>query len=346
MSITIENRKKTPRLAIVGCGAIAETFFLPALAKQSGVIERLILVDVDQERVVSLAEIFGVRYHLADYHELLYEQLDGVIVATPHNLHYPITMDFLENGVHVLCEKPLAESSAQAKEMVNLARKNGVKLCVNNTRRLFPSSIKVKELITEGHLGDLISMEYYEGGAFSWPTTSGFYFNSKESPKGVLLDRGGHVLDLACWWLGEKPDLILSQNDSFGGPEAVTHIQYEHGGCQGKIKLSWLFKLGNVYRIEGTQGAIEGSIYERNTFTFTPKSSEPQKIKLKSVEKDFYDFGNTIISNFLKVISGEEEPLISGAEVLDSIKFIEESYNHASRFEMPWYASWVNNNGK
>jgi predicted dehydrogenase len=137
--------KNTPRIAIVGCGAFTEVFYLPALAHHPEILKEAILVDNNEERLKKLALKFHVAEYHKDYHKVL-DKVDGAIVAVPHQFHYPISMDFLKKGVHVLCEKPLADSPDKASEMVDQAARSGVTLSANHTQRLFPANIKIKEL--------------------------------------------------------------------------------------------------------------------------------------------------------------------------------------------------------
>ena len=334
-----------PRIAIIGCGAIAESYYLPAIARRPSVLERLVLVDSNQARVQEVASAFNVPNYLCDYREVL-NKVDGVIIAVPHHLHHPISMDFLAAGAHVLCEKPLAESVTEANEMVAQAKRYGVTISVNNTRRLFPAYSKIKELLSNGAIGNPLSLKYFEGWRFDWPTASGFYFNTKTSRKGVLLDRGAHVLDAICWWLGGRPKPISSENDSFGGPEAVAHISLEYNGCAIEVKLSWLSNLQNKYIISGELGVIENGVEDWWVVPITSKSGKTETIKLKSKEKDYNDFAHKMVANFLDVISRHEKPLVPASEVIPSIALIEECYKTATRFRMPWYETLGAPDGK
>lgn len=335
----------SPRIALVGCGAIAELYYLPAIARYPSVLEKLILVDINGARAQKLAVGFNVQNYLIDYRKVLGE-VDGVIIAAPHHLHYSMSMEFLSHGVHVLCEKPLAESAVEAKEMVKQSDKTGAMISVNHTRRLFASLLKVKELLSDKAIGNPLSIKYFEGEKFDWPTRSGFYFDARMSPRGVLLDRGTHALDLICWWLGGKPRLISSQNDSFGGCEAVAHVQFEHNGCVGEVRVSWLHQLPNSYTIEGESGTIEGSVYDWRCVTVTTRPGKKKEIRLKSNETHYADFCNRVVANFLDIASKGDKPLISASDVLDSMELIDECYETASRFSMPWYETLEALDGK
>src|SRR3990172_6682819 len=125
--------ERWPTIAVIGCGAITETFYLPAFKHCAHLFRQLILVDSDLERARGLGQQFQVTNYLTDYRDIL-GLVDGVIIAVPHHLHYSISKDLLTAGVHVLCEKPLAQTGPEAKEMIRLADENGVTISVNNTR--------------------------------------------------------------------------------------------------------------------------------------------------------------------------------------------------------------------
>lgn len=336
MTVNKGSNGGTPRLAIIGCGAFTELYYLPALTKYPEALERVILVDRDLGRAQKLAAEYHISRCEQDYHAVLTE-VDGVIIATPHHLHYPISMDFIRQSVHILCEKPLAESPDEARDMVANAALCGVSLATNYTQRLFPSSVKIKELMTKGTLGKLTSIRYDWGSFYTWPTASGFYFNSKESPKGVLLDRGPHPLDLICWWLGAKPSIVSVETDSFGGPEAVAHVKLHHNGCDIEVRLSWLNELSNSYTITGEAGEIHNGIEEWWHVPITYKSGKTEAIKLQQEEEDYMEFGRRVVGNFLDVISKGEKPLIPAQQVVPSVELIAECYQAGTRFKLPWY---------
>jgi predicted dehydrogenase len=333
---TLKSDNNSPTIALVGCGAMAEMFYLPALSQYPQVLKELILVDSDLERARRTAERFGVGKFLADYREVV-TSVHGVIIALPHHLHYSVSKDFLSSGVHVLCEKPLAETSAEVNEMLKLAENKGATISVNNTRRLFPSSGTVKRLIADGEIGTVLSISYYEGGEFTWPTTSGFYFNSKLSRKGVLLDIGAHVFDVICWWLGGRPQIISCENDSFGGCEAAVAVFFEHKRCKGEIRLSRLMRLPNYFWIRGEKGTIEGGVYDRRSVTLSTAAANGKQRKIQVEGDNSLKIADRLVANFLDVLAHKSRPLISASEVLTSIELLEEAYDKVTRFRMPWY---------
>jgi len=324
----------SPKIAVVGCGAICESYYLPALNRKHDVFQQLILVDLDEQRLRTIQTNYGAKIGVKDYREIL-GHVDGVIVATPHFSHYSITMDFLREGAHVLCEKPLADSGRDVREMIAQAKASGVTLSVNNIFRLYPSFKRVKKLISDKSLGKIRSITYLDGEEFGWPTVSGFYFDKRYS-KGVLLDKGAHALDTICWWIGCKPTLISCQTDSFGGPEAAVSVKFQHETLRGEVRLSWLAKLQNRYRIECESGYVSGGTQDWGRVSVGPGSGKPRIMEVDSTAHPEQILRETMVDNFLDVVCGKSDPLVPATEVVGSIDLIEESYAAAKRFDMPW----------
>jgi predicted dehydrogenase len=318
---------------MIGCGAIAERFHLPGLAKMPDVIERVVLVDRNADRTRSMAGMFGIRRQARDLNEVINE-IDGAIVAVPPALHHPICMDLLTHGIPVLCEKPLAESPAEGRDMVALAKERNVALCVNHTRRVLPAYAEIKRLLDSGAIGELVEISWEEGCEFDWPAASAFQFRS--GARGVLLDTGIHSLDLICWWLGRQPEFVSSQTDSFGGPEALAEVALQSGPCRIHLRLSWLSRLANRYTIVGERGTISGVLDYFDRITITTPSGQRHVRHLREPERTYNDFGCRIIANFIEVVAGRAAPLVPAESVLPALDVMDECYAAATRLCMPW----------
>ena len=323
------------RVAVIGCGAITESFYLPALERLK-TTTTVVLVDRDRDRLEALESRLPGARSATDYRQIL-PDIDAAILATPPDSHFPIGKACLEAGVHLLCEKPLATVPAEARELAEIADRAGLIIGVNNTRRLFPSMAHVQRQIERGALGRIRSIEYFEGQPFEWPTASGFYFAASPTPRGVLLDRGAHVLDLLCWWLGGRPRVVASFNDSFGGPEAVAHLQLTHEDCRIDVRLSWLYKQRNRFTVMGDEGRIDGDIYDWRAVLEGAKGGKAKTRRFSSRAGVFNDFGDIVTRNFIAAAAGREDVLVPGSVVLDSLELIEDSYRSAKRFDLPWF---------
>lgn len=328
---------KSPVVALIGCGAITEALHLPALARHPKVAGKAICVDRNIARAKAMAAKFGAAAAVARYEDVIGD-IDGAIVAVPPRLHYPVTMDLLAARKTVLCEKPLTETAAQAIDLIEKAAQTGAALCVNNYRRLYPSSIKMRDLIASGDLGTIRHLEFFSGERFDWPAASGAYFGATAA-RGVMADVGAHALDLICWWLGGKPEVTSYEDDSMGGTEAVAVLRFRMKECEGVVRLSWLSKYPNTYEIQGDRGSARGGLYDWNSLEVNASGTR-RKIRLRSHVAAPQDLGADVLDNFLEVLQGSARPLVSGADVLPSMQLLDDCYANRKRMAMPWYDAW------
>jgi predicted dehydrogenase len=331
--------KEAPVIALIGCGAIAEALHLPALSRHPKVMAKAVCVDPNLRRAEAMATKFGAARAVERYQDVIAD-VDGAIVAVPPKLHYPVTMDFLTAEVHVLCEKPLTESGEEARGLVAKARLTGAALCVNNYRRLYPSSIKVRDLIAARELGSVRHLEFLWGEQFDWPAASGAYFGVAAGGRGVLADKGAHILDLICWWLGGKPEVVSYEDDSMGGTEAVAVLHFRMNECEGVVRLSWLSRYANTFEIRGDRATVSGRLFDWNTVDLKHGTGRQQKLRLPSAAKVPQDLGSTLLDNFLDVVRGRAVPVVAASDVLPSIELLDDCYARRKRIAMPWYDTW------
>ncbi len=323
-------------LALVGCGAAAKRYYVPALKRHLRDLGGLFLVDPDIRMARDLAADLQGGSPVEDYHGLL-NKVQGAIVAVPNSLHYSVTLDFLRGGAHVLCEKPLAETAVQAEQLCRCAEESGLQLLVNNTRRCFPTFLRVRDLISQGAVGDLRKIDYREGSAFAWPSATGFYVNPKLTSKGVVLDIGAHVLDTLCWWLDGRPELLSAKDDSFGGPESVARLQLRRNDCEIQVFLNRLVEFESAYTVQGDRGTLRGNVFNWSSLWLERPGQETSPVTLGLAPQTYPEFVEPIVANFVEVLAGRAQPRVSGTSVLNSLRLIDEYYEKRQRMPMPWY---------
>jgi predicted dehydrogenase len=218
--------------------------------------------------------------------------------------------------------------------MVAVAKEHNVALCVNHTRRLLPAYAEIKRLLDSGTIGELKEIHWEEGIEFDWPAATAFHFRS--GARGALMDMGIHSLDLICWWLGRRPNVISSQNDSFGGPEAMAEVELQSGPCNVRVKISWLSRLANRYTIVGERGTISGVLDHFDRFSVSLPNRQRQERRLRERERTYNDFGCRIIANFVDVVTGRANPLVPAESVLPALDVMDECYELATPLDMPW----------
>lgn len=327
------------RLAVIGCGAIAERFHAPALAKDAELVRGLSFIDPDPRRGQALAAACGGGRVLTDLRSAL-GSIDGAIVTAPHALHHRIILELIEAGVPVLSEKPLAGTLQEAEELVTVAARKGVPIAVNNTRRLYPNHRRVRELVEAGELGAIRRASFEDGAKFDWPLASPSLFGVRSGGRGILLDIGAHVVDLLCWWLGGTPNVKRYADDSMGGTEAFVELQLGFPDVTADVRLSWLGNLANRFVLEGERASVSGTLYEWNQLTLT-EGGKSRKLKLAGEAVGYTDFATELLANFRDVIAQGKRPLVSGADVLPSLATIDTCYANRQRLDMPWFDAWT-----
>ncbi|MEM7783784.1 MAG: NAD-dependent epimerase/dehydratase family protein [Planctomycetota bacterium] len=335
-----ENSKQNIRVGVVGCGAIAEMFHIPALDAYPKTRNHIALSDLNVARLNNLARTYNVDFFSNDYTELDGE-VDGIIISTPPDTHFEIASYFLKKRIPVLCEKPISNDFKEAQELARLSVANETPLLVNQTRRFFPTYEKIKHLIQSGELGEVKKIIYHEGADFNWPAASQFHFD--KSAKGVWSDVGIHLLDTVCYWLGGEPELIESLNDNEGGPEALATVRFRHRQCEIEIKVSRLGRLENGFKIIGTDGTIEQESEEFSEVIVRKTDGRQRKYACGKRSLKYNDFARPLIENFVKVIEQKESPIVSVESVLVPTKLMQEAYEHAKTYAKPWDNHLVSN---
>ncbi len=190
------------RIGIVGCGFIANRKHLPMMTQHEDV-EVVAFCDIIKERAVASAKQFGVpdAKIYEDYRQLIArEDIDAVHVCTPNSSHSEITIAALQSGKHVMCEKPMAKTSAEAKAMLEAAKATGKKLTIGYQNRFRSDSQFIKSICDKGELGDI-----YLGKAFATRRRGvpiwGVFMNKELQGGGPLIDLGTHALDLTLWMM-------------------------------------------------------------------------------------------------------------------------------------------------
>ena len=191
---------KNFRIGIIGCGGIANGKHMPAL-RNAGGCEMVAFCDIIVERAEKAAKQYGTpdAKVYADYKELLKDEtIDIVHVCTPNRSHSFITVDALEAGKHVMCEKPMAINSSEAKKMLDAADRTGKKLTIGYQSRFRDDSQYMKMEADQGTFGDIYFAKAHAIRRRAVPTW-GVFLNKEEQGGGPLIDIGTHALDLTLW---------------------------------------------------------------------------------------------------------------------------------------------------
>ncbi len=192
-------KKDTVCVGIVGCGRIGR-WHLDAYTADSRV-KLVAFADSDRER----AEVFARRVNARAYEShkamIMNEGLDGASICTVPSTHKEIALDLLDAGIHVLCEKPLAISVGEARQMVERAEMQDLVLMTAFKFRFHEEVLRAKELIESGGLGKILNVRVMFGGYFDAKET--WYTRKEFSGGGIIMDNGPHAVDLIRYLFGE-----------------------------------------------------------------------------------------------------------------------------------------------
>lgn len=278
------------------------------------------------------------------------ETVSIVTVAVPNHLHKDLCIRLMEAGKNVVCEKPVALSSAELQAMINAANRCGVLFTVHQNRRWDEDFRVVKKLLDENTLGPVFRIESRVHGSRGIP---GDWRNQKQYGGGMVLDWGVHLLDqILQMGLGKLTSVyaqlsFVTNEDCDDGFTAT--LNFENGpAVQVQVGTSNFIGLPRWYVLGENGSAVienfkmDGKIvmvsdWEKRdavpvvtaaglTKTMAPRTAETiREYPLPRIESDVHDF----YRNVVKVVAGEEKPLITHEEVMRVMKLMEAIFESA-----------------
>jgi UDP-N-acetylglucosamine 3-dehydrogenase len=309
------------RTAVIGIGNMGRHH-----ARVYSEISKLVAVADINEGSREMMERYGCKFY-KDYKDMLNkERIDAVTIAVPTSMHKKVALDVIEKGVNILIEKPIADNIEDAKEIIKKAREMNVKLMVGHIERFNPAVIKLKEIITDGGLGEIVSVSAKRVGIAP----------SKIPDSDVIKDLAIHDIHIFNYLLNKEPDKVycLKGKALINKREDYAELLLRYGSTNATIQVNWItpVKIRNL-SITGTKGYAElnyitqdlevhKSNYEREwdgfgdfiikfgspvKETIPINKEEPLKLELKS---------------FLDAVENNKEVRVSGEDALNALKVV------------------------
>ncbi len=323
------------RVAVIGLGGVAQLIHLPNLMKLNST-EVVAVAELNKSRLNAVADKFNIKERYSDYKELLDKSnAEAVIIATPTSSHKEIAIASLKAQKDILVEKPLARSFAEAKPVVEAAKRNKKKIMVGMNLRYRPDAMLLKSLINAGEIGEPI---YIKASWVRRQSSLEKWFTQKaESGGGVILDLGILLLDLCLWILDYSPvQTISTQNFSINTKTVEdTSVSFLRGKNSALINIetSWsLLTEKDLFfvTVHGSKGSasinpfkvfkkIEDKIIELNP----PKEENPMTL----FQKSYYNE----LKSFIGAVRGLNPVLSTGEEGLMRMKVVEGMYKSAKQ---------------
>ncbi|HEX8638708.1 MAG TPA: Gfo/Idh/MocA family oxidoreductase [Pyrinomonadaceae bacterium] len=313
---------KKLKFALIGTGGIAQTY---AQAFQTSDCCKLVAVaDINEDSARAFAEPFAAK-SFDDYKTLAENsEIDAVIVSTPPNTHPEIATYFMTRGVHVLCEKPLCLSVAEARQMIETAERTGVVFTMATKFRYCEDVVKAKAILASGVLGEVVQFE----NAFTAKVDMSKRWNSNReiAGGGVLIDNGTHSVDIIRYFLGAISDVLAletSGTQNLSVDENVKLLAKTKNGIAASVDLTWGINKELPYFISvyGTNGTLHIGWRESK---YKLNSSPDWTVFGKGYDK--VQAFRSKIENFRNAILEGEELLTKPEDALASVEVIEAAY--------------------
>ncbi len=247
---------KKIRFGIVGTGCIAHRF-AQAVVNVPGA-ELAAVASRKAETAEAFGDEFGIPLRFSSYEDMARsDKIDAAYIAVPHSGHITCSELMMNNGKHVLCEKPMAVNYREAERMFRCAEKNGVFLMEAMWARLVPGTIKLLEMIEDGVLGDILGVE----GKFCYTMDEdemGHHVFKSEHGGGSLLDVGVYGLNFASWYLGREVESISAFSSFYDGVDSHTAVLMKYpGGAIADISSAILLRKPNEGYVYGSKGYVK-----------------------------------------------------------------------------------------
>ncbi|HET9055410.1 MAG TPA: Gfo/Idh/MocA family oxidoreductase [Chitinophagaceae bacterium] len=328
---------------LIGCGAIAEKH----AAIISSIGSLIAVCDIDKKKADGFAKRYNAKKYFSSQKLFQKEkEIDVAVICTPNALHPEHVIQALKSGCHVLCEKPMAISTAKAKRMIKTAIKYKRKLFVVKQNRFNPPVAYIKELLNKNKLGKIYSFQL---NCF-WNRANDYYKKSnwkgiKKLDGGVLYTQFSHFIDLVYWYFGDlKPVYARIKN--------IAHKKVSALEDEGVIIFQTTSGIlgGFNYTLNAYQKNMEGSLtifaekgtlkiggQYLNTLEYFEVKDEVMPVLPKGNPANDYggykgSMGNheLVYKNLLEVITGKSKNYISGEDGIKSVEIIEKIY-HAGK---------------
>ena len=325
------------RLALIGCGGMGSSH-RRALVKLADRVRLVAAVDTDAARARATAHALGADRAETNYRRLLEgDTIDGAIVALPHHLHHPVGMDLLGSGIHVLMEKPLANTEAQCLDLIGAARERGLTFMVAYGMRYHPLLEEMGRLIAARTYGETFQLSIWtEQHTQREP---GSWMHRVETlGGGQLFSHGCHYIDILLAWMGEPVEgthLGTNFGTAWMEAEGTSNVclKFENGAL-GYHFGTWGAKgtrLKYSFHAHCESGMLEAQVTQgRLTLHRGAEETESGRERLL-LETETGKHVEHELAHFAECIERGTRPLTDGSRRLQSLRVIWRLYDAERR---------------
>jgi predicted dehydrogenase len=315
----------TPRVAIIGCGAIARRAHVPALLAAGATVPVFASRSLASARAA--ADDVGAGDVTDDWTAVLVrDDVDAVVISTPNALHAEIAIAAAGAGKHVLVEKPMATTVADADRMIAAATAAGVHLMPAHNVRLAAPFVAAADAVRRGDIGEITSVRaaFGHGGPQQWAPDAVWFRDPALAGGGALIDLGVHVADLLRAVTGDDVvDVVATVHAPAGSVDDDAHVVVRFaGGARGTFHASWLSRSGpdHVLTVIGTEGTLH--LDSRTPLTLLREGAKPAPVALP-------EHAANPCALFVRAMTGEAAPAISAHDGRAALAIVCAAYDSA-----------------
>ena len=309
------------RWALLGASRIASGFMIDAIRAQNG-HEVAALLSASEERGRDFARTHGIERHSTDLDDVLADpEIGAVYISTTNEKHHAQAMAAIAAGKHVLCEKPLAMTLADAVEMVRAAEAKGVVFGTNHHLRCAGSHLAIREAVSSGLVGEVLSARVFH--AVHLPEQlRGWRINDPAAGGGVIPDIVVHDADTIRFHLGEDPvDVVAHATTGVlgrGVEDSVMSVWSMPSGAMVQTHESFTHPFaGTGIEVLGTRGSIfgRGVMTQRPTGEVWVVDADGRR----DVPFDGHNLYHKALEDFASAIEGSGRPAADGIDGIKSL---------------------------
>lgn len=272
-----------------------------------------------------VAKACNCKYY-KDFSQMLdKEKIDVITIAVPTKFHKKVALLCIKKGINILLEKPIAGTVAEAQAIVTAAKKKGVKFTVGHIERFNPAVIKLKKLIDEGKIGEIVSISNTRIGPMP----------PQIKDANVVIDIGVHDIDLINWFYGQLPTQIMATggNALNKTQQDYVNIFMKYGNKSGVVQANWITPAKVRHMVVcGTKAYVElnfitqelalyESEYSFETDSFGEFIIQFGQLKDKEViEVENIEPLRAELESFIKAIKNDTKPMVTAREAIEALE--------------------------
>ena len=325
-------------IGILGCGKIAQVRHIPEYAENPDV-KLAAFFSPNRARAQEQADKYGGKVYDTAEALLADPEIDAVSICAANYAHAELSIQALNAGKHVLCEKPMATTLADCEAMVDCAKKNGKFLMIGHNQRLAKAHMEAKRLIDEGLIGDIITFRtsFGHGGPETWSISPGknvWFFDKKKAAMGVMADLGVHKTDLIQYLTGQRVvrttarlvtlDKRGEDGELIGVDDNAVCIYEMSGGAFGTMTASWTYygAEDNSTVLYGTKGIMR--IYDDPAHSIVVKLADGQEqvYDVEQIQTNDNQTKSGVIDLWVDCLKNNRAPEISGESALYAMRAV------------------------